>query len=316
MEGDQTKNPNNAAMPNSAPAQVANPPVQPTASGAQATQQPAMQPASQASMVQSPQAPQPIQGAPAQPTSASAQPTSAPAQVVNPANTNPSNQVAFKSSDIGVKTTVKEDPFAPQNQRTAAKKQHAKKERKKFYLIGGIIVAVVVIALIIWGLIIILNADSEGDGGIEKPVMPTDASAYEPESDRIVSATVENVGDLAQEAFQADGNNPEAAQEIFDAAIQDITNNNQQNNGQTQAYINQVQISELLFYLNNGYNDKIIEMEKEIKPETMTDEQVAAYYNIIYNAYANEGTNQEKINEYANLMFESAQKAGGFGDGV
>lgn len=311
MEGDQTKNPNNAAMPNSAPVQAANPPVQPTASGAQAAQQPAMQPAPQASMVQSPQAsqaPHPVQDT-------SAQPTSAPAQVVNPANTNPSSQVAFKSSDIGVKTTVKEDPFAPQNQRTAAKKQHAKKERKKFYLIGGVIVAVVVIALIIWGLIVILNSGSEGDGGIEKPVMPTDASAYEPESDRIVSSTVENVGDLAQEAFQADGNNPEAAQEIFDAAIQDITNNNQQNNGQTQAYINQVQISELLFYLNNGYNDKIIEMEKEIKPETMTDEQVAAYYNIIYNAYANEGTNQEKINEYANLMFESAQKAGGFGDG-
>lgn len=305
MEGDQTQNPKNTtpnAGPSIAPAK-STPPAQNPQSA------PALDHAQNLAVQ-----PQTVQAASVAPTNQIAPNTQQATPAVSPATTNPSathpSSVDFKSSDIGVKTVVKEDPFAPQNQRAAAKKQQAKKDRKKLYLIGGIIAAVAVLALVIVGLVIIFSQTSNPESA-GQPELPADE---QPAPDRTISVKAEDVSNLAEEAYQEDGANPEAAESVFNEAIKDATDSGR-SEAENQAYINQVQLAKVMFYINNGYYNNVIETESQVKPETMTLDQRSAYYNMLYLAYLKNGGYPDKVEEYSKLMYEAAQEAGGYGDG-
>ncbi len=267
MEGDQTKNPKSAAVPNSASVQAANPSAQPTAP--------------------SPQAPTPVQPAPQAPLGQS-------------------NQVAYKSSDIGVKTAVKEDPFAPQNQRTAAKKQQAKKERKKFYLIGGIIVAVAIVALAIWGIVVIFTSNNEQ----KTPEVVEDNNVTEEEITNLNTGATD-LGQAAQVAFSESGDNMEAADQVFDQAIKEaqaaVENND---NAETRYYANQVAMQKMGFYVNQGFYNDAIALGEALDAESMVPEQRSSLYMILASCYAYNG-DEEKGMEYQNKAYQASLEMGG-----
>lgn len=292
MEGNQAKNQNAAGALNQNPTPAAN-----------------LQP----NQIPNPTAPT-VPANPASQTSP-AQPAATPAAANQSAAQPSANpQVAFKSADIGVKTAVKEDPFALQNQRAAAKKQQAKKDRKKLYLIVGIVAGVAVLALLVISLVLLFNKPQ--DAPIDQPT----ASELEPAPDRTISAPVEELSSLADEAYQANEDNPAAAEEVFNDAINNAApvdnsaSNNDAANAERQAYVNQVQLAKVMFYAQNGYYHKIIENESQVQPDTMTARQRATYYNMLYLAYYENG-DTVKAEEYMNLATQAAAEAGGHGSG-
>ncbi len=236
----------------------------------------------------------------------------AAAPTANPASTQPepakanaksaTADVKFKSSDIGVKTTVKQDPFAEQNKKAAEKKTKTAAKRKKTTIILAVIISLAVIALIIWGIIMIINANQPED----------------PRSTPAVTGTALEVKNAALAAYNKDENTKDAAaaEQVFNDAIDNLQDgvDLETANGQDTILrqVAELLLAKMVFYTNVQMFDNVISTSSSIDEKYLTGGQIATYYNIIAVAYSERG-DEEKASEYYQKAYEKRMEVGGYG---
>ncbi len=230
--------------------------------------------------------------------SATAQPTAS--AVASPKTT--TDNVAFKSSDIGVKTAVKQDPFAEQNKKAAEKKSKAAAKRKKTTIILAVIIGLAIIALVVWGIIMIINANRPED----------------PRSTPAVTGTALEVKNAALAAYNKDegAKDAAAAEQVFTDAIDGLQNEVDLNSADGQeAILRQVAellLAKMVFYTNVQMFDRAVATSSDIDENYLTGGQLATYYNIIAVAYSEQG-DEEKANEFYQKAYEKRMEVGGYG---
>lgn len=215
---------------------------------------------------------------------------------------NAADSVAFKSSDIGVKTAVKQDPFAEQNKKAAEKKTKFAAKRKKTTIILAVIIGPVIIALVIWGIIMIINANQPED----------------PRSTPAVTGTALEVKNAALAAYNKDENTKDAAaaEQVFTDAIDNLQHEVDLNSADGQdAILRQVAellLAKMVFYTNVQMFDRVVATSSDIDENYLTGGQLATYYNIIAVAYSEQG-NEEKASEFYQKAYEKRMEVGGYG---
>ncbi len=105
--------------------------------------------------------------------------------------------------------------------------------------------------------------------------------------------TVEIAGDLA------------AAEKIFAEAL---------NNPDNSSYISQINLTKLIFYVENGEYERAISIIPEINIDKLTGEQKVSYYNNLFIAYTSLG-DTTTANDYLRLQTTTQIEIGGGGQG-
>lgn len=216
----------------------------------------------------------------------------------SPNQPNNPSKIQFHSGQIETNATKKVDPFAKQNQ-AAAEKSAQNRKRRKVGIIVGTVLGIIVLAGGITGAVLLIQ---------------NYARSNNPDAPSIENASTEsviNLKELAENAYVgADGINPTtgtgaddlaAAEKIYDDAITASKNRN---------YIAQIQLSKIVFYSGNGYNEKVIATAADVNIDDLTIEQKKIFYNMLMLAYYAVG-NEAEYNKYQNLMMQAAQEQGG-----
>lgn len=194
--------------------------------------------------------------------------------------------VAYKSSDIGVKTAVKEDPFAKHKQRQATEK----KRRRIIYLIAGI-VSVIIIALVVW-LIIALTSGKPSEPSSGEGDASSNEEAYENDTRfESVPEDVSKVYENAQKTY-TDNGDVSAATKIFDDAIATAQEEN------NSVKVSQIQFTQTSFYSTSNQPEEVIKIKDIINADNLNNEQKGIFYNLVYLAYYD-------IGDYANAEYYS-----------
>ncbi len=228
-------------------------------------------------------------------------PTSSQASTPSQSSPNQPNnpsKIQFHSGQIEANATKKIDPFAKQNQ-AAAEKSAQNKKRRKIGIIVAVITGILVLAGGITAAILLIQNHTRSNN--------PDAPSLENAS----TESIINLKELAENAYVGtDGINPTtgtgaddlaAAEKIYDDAIAASKNRN---------YIAQIQLSKIIFYSGNGYNEKVIATAADVNIDDLTIEQKKIFYNMLMLAYYAVG-NEEEYNKYQNLMMQAATEQGG-----
>lgn len=223
-------------------------------------------------------------------------PTSTPTPM--PAATHPQ----YDSAGIGTKTAQRQDPFAEQNQRRAEKEAKAIKKRKQILWITIPTILVVLILTVI-GIVYFATR-----------VKDTFDDTIDFDNDTITK-DMSDLQDLAQDAFKNEvtqdesgitiSGDTEAAEKIFEDTLANPAN---------KEYANQINLSRMLFYIDNGKYESVIETSSGINPDELDGDQKVLYYNALNLAYAGLG-DTEKSYEYIRLQGEAILQNGGGGQG-
>lgn len=231
---------------------------------------PAQNPASAQPQAVHPQNPQPQ-------TSQSPASQSSP----TPSTAQNNSNVAFKSDYIGQWAAKQEDPFAEQNRKAAeqaAAKEAARKKAMPYIKIGSIVAGcVAVLAVIITVIVVIVNQP--------KPEIPT-----------IAGGTIEditNYKDKLQEIYEQD-NNMAAVED----AVEDAMNTD---NGRE--YINQLKLSQMMFYIDQDIYDEAINIGGTVEVEQLELLQQANFYALMAISCAAIG-DYSSANEYNGRAYE------------
>lgn len=260
--------------------------------------------------VSSAKAPAPASASASSPASAHTNTPAAPAANTKPANVSSTasnhaaSDVAFKSSDIGVKTAVKEDPFKKHKQKQAAEK----KQRRLIYLVVGIVCVLVVITLIIWLTIALTRPNSDSS----TPSDDTTASEEEDDTDSIFRTLPENVDQLYRDAINAageDNQNLTTSNQILTNAVNDAKQAVAANPGDStkQSELNQLQFAELIYYYETEQDSEVVRVNDEIDHAALSLDQLSYLYQLVYLAYYNLG-DEAKAEHYLELNGEYTNK--------
>lgn len=222
---------------------------------------------------------------------APAKPTTQVAQPQKPA-------VQFHSASIDP-AAKKADYFAEQNQKAAAEKTKHKKITKKVLLIGIPVLVLAIIAVVLAIIFLPKQTVTPDD-----PEMPTISTGSTEE--------ITKLRDYAQSIYDGTAGTVTtglaAADEMFDDAIAAAEANGGGN-------LDQVRLSRMLFYVNLGDYQGILDTGNEVNPDNLSTNQRATYYNLLALAYTVQG-NSERATEYYDLSYELRQEAGnGVGGG-
>lgn len=175
---------------------------------------------------QTPQTPQP---AGASPENGATQPASA------------SQNIAFRSEDIGTKTARKQDVFAEHKRKDAEKKAKQKNTTRKAIIFGGI--ALVVIVLVI---ILIIFVVKPGNNGVSD------------DGNIISEAEAERRQQITQSVYDAANAEGANAEEVFQEAL---------DSAKTQADVDAVRTGQLQYYNLNRDYEKVVEVADQIGGE-------------------------------------------------
>lgn len=193
--------------------------------------------------------------------------------------------VQFNSSNIGIQTVKKHDPFAEQNRVAAEKKQTAKKRNRII-----IIVASVVVLLAIATVTIILVTSS-------KPNASDTTSNTTPKTEPIATAdtslTMKDLQAQAQAKYGSE-HNLNAVEKFF-ADQKAVTSPD---------YINQFYLGQITFYIMNGLSQQAVQIESQIDADQLSLEQQGIFYDAMYSLYLSLNDN-EKAGKYFALSFEN-----------
>lgn len=227
----------------------------------------------------------------------------------NPATKAP---VEYKSSDIGVKTTVKTDPFAKHKKEQARQKE----ERKKIYLTIGLaaVAIIIIIALLVW---VISHANSSYPSDVTNDNSITDTEITS------LNNAVTELGDSAMKAYSSESDSPyatdgdlAAATEVFDGAISAAESiANQDKTTESLYYANQLKLQKMGFYMNRGLHQEAIDIGEALNAnyaEQMIPEQQANLYMLLSSAYSSL-ENETKATEYQIKFNNLSIEAGGYG---
>lgn len=229
--------------------------------------------------------------------------TANPAVPVIPPPNNPANKdtVQFTTA-MATKSGQPKDYFVEQNQKQAEKKAQYRK-KLKFFLLLSIIPCACLIALIT---ILVIHSNNES------ATSPIAATIYF--DDKTVNEDMIDLRNLATGAFntvvveESDGQvtingDIDAANEVFNAALSVPQNDK---------YSSQINLSRIIFYLNNGRYDLVIKSLDNIDTESLTTAQRASYYNTVAMACYYIG-DEEKSAEYTRLAQNAQAELGEFG---
>lgn len=160
------------------------------------------------------------------------------AQSQGGAQANTSQNITFRSEDIGTKTARKQDVFAEHKRKDAEKKAKQKITMRKALIFGGLALVVVVLIIILVVVIMKLGGNGTSDDG---------NVISEAESERRQQIT-QDVYDKAN----ADGAN---AEEVFQEAL---------DSAKTPADVDAVRMGQLQYFTSNGNYEKVIETGDQI----------------------------------------------------
>lgn len=210
----------------------------------------------------------------------------------------------FESSVIGIKTTKRQDPFAEQNKRAAKQQKEDQKKRKIAAIVLSIVGGVVVVGLVIWLIVFLIQNFAPDESATGTVVFSSDT----------VTQDMTDLGNLANSAFGGEvtrndegeivvNGNMDAADTVFDKTI---------NFPQNQDFTNQINLSRIKFYQDNGRYDLVINYLEQIDPEKLSVSERASYYNIASITYHQLG-DDEKSEEYLRLAQNAQVEMGEFG---
>lgn len=219
----------------------------------------------------------------------------------NPHNSVDAGTVQF-SSAMTAKAEQPKDYFAEQNAKQAEKNQASAKARKRLLIILGAVIGVVVVALVAWLVVWLMRGDD----------VPT-----------IANGTTEEIVDLrkvAQAAYEKNNNSNDsvpvtgednsntdmaAAESVFDQALSSSSGSR---------YTNQILLSKMMFYFNNGYIDLALSMMNQIDVNALPLEQQAIFYDLASTAFSENG-DAEAANNYWLLSYQISRELGNGGGG-
>ena len=201
----------------------------------------------------------------------------------------------FESSVIGIKTAKRQDPFDEQNKRAAKQQKEDQKKRKIAAIVLSIVGGVVVVGLVIWLIVFLIQNFAPDESATGTVVFSSDT----------VTQDMTDLGNLANSAFGGEvtrndegeivvNGNMDAADTVFDKTI---------NLPQNQDFTNQINLSRIKFYQDNGRYDLVINYLEQINP---------SYYNIASITYHQLG-DDEKSEEYLRLAQNAQVEMGEFG---
>lgn len=217
---------------------------------------------------------------------------------VNPNSNQQPKTVEFKSSDIGIKTAKVEDSFEKHKQKQAEQKQQEKKQRKVFFMVLAIVLGLAAVGLGIWLAVYLISLANQPVPEPEVPVTVITTGSTE---------EIHNLANAATEALNQENGEAgvEAAEEIFNTAFDDEANTDFQN---------QVRLSQIIFYAQNGEYEKIRAVIDSVDPAALPPDQRATLYNL--GAMAYDGISDERVSEYQQKAYEAAVESGqGVGGG-
>ena len=158
-----------------------------------------------------------------------------------------------------------------------------------------VVVGLAAIGTIVSLTVILLNRHEASNPGTDVPTIDNGSTEQ-----------ILDLQDKAQEIYNANSSAPQAerlakAIKIFEDALAQPDANN---------YADQIQLSKMMFYFINGYNDLTIKTISEINPDKLPNDQKAMFYNTANNAYA-QNNDTEKSQEYQKLQTETIIQMGG-----
>lgn len=241
-----------------------------------------------------------------------------PAQTTNTSISSATGSVAepaveYKSSDIGVKTTVKKDPFAKHKTDQAERKR----ARRKLYpliaiAVVGVLALIALVIFIIW----LINSTKEGPSNITKDdsVTSEEIISFNNAANELGDAASAAYSDKADDPYAKDGN-LDAANEVFDGAIAAADETaTRENNAESTYYANQLKMQKMGFYMNRGLYQEAVDMGLSLDTDNMVAEQRASFYMLLTNCYSNLGDEAKTI-EYEDKSNALTQEIGGYGSG-
>lgn len=202
--------------------------------------------------------------------------------------------VRFDSA-TGSKSSQKLDPFAEQNAKRTEQKKGKNRRRKTIIIVTLLIAGLVAIGIIVYLMVVLIQSQSPSEPDVDIPTVD-DGSTEQ----------LLNLQDEAQKIYNANASNSQAerlakAVKVFEDAIAQPN---------AKDYIDQIQLSKVMFYFINGYNTLAIKTISEINPDKLPNDQKAMFYNTANNAYA-QNNDIEKSQEYQKLQTETIIQMGG-----
>lgn len=220
--------------------------------------------------------------------------------------------VEYKSSDIGVKTAVKKDPFAKHKTDQAERKRA---RRKLYPLIAVAIVGILaLIALVVIFIIWLINSTKGDPSNITKDdsVTSEEIISFNNAANELGDAANEAYSDKPDDPYAKDGN-LDAANEVFDGAIAAADETaSRENNAESTYYANQLKMQKMGFYMNRGLYQEAVDMGLSLDTDNMVIEQRASLYMLLSNSYSNLG-DEAKATEYQIKLNDLSVEAGGYG---
>lgn len=210
-----------------------------------------------------------------------------------PANSTPTQDSAapnsnFTTGNIGRWASQQENVFAEQNRKADAEKQKRNQQFRKIapylYIGGGIIV----VALIVWGIIALVNRTQDN---------PSQTGPVE-----IAGSTSQDIADY-QEILQSFYSQHDGTRKDKQEGINQIVQNTINSTSSGQENVDAIRLAQMGVYAVNGLYDAAIEVANNANPDNLTLDQLASYYNIMYDCYSGLG-NTEKADEYDRLSYE------------
>lgn len=189
--------------------------------------------------------------------------------------------VQFNSSNIGIQTVKKHDPFAEQNRVAAEKKQASKKRNKIIIIVAGVVAVLAIVGGIIWLTITLSNKQPE-----------VTAPEETPSEEEEIPETAEQIINRMN-AIYANGNNEQAALAYMEEIAKLPTT--------TPEIMLQIQLAHMIFVFNRNDNAAAVNLAMQIDPDSLSVADKVAYYNIISQAYYNMGdiVNSDRYGEKA-----------------
>ncbi len=233
------------------------------------------------------------------------------AQTTNPTQTTgPSSNIAFHSAAIGTQTARPKDYFAEQNQETLTKKQaHSTRIRWLLIFSCGLVGVALVIGLIWWIIASITKTEpvdpstSDTTQGMQFNDDTIDENMAELQ-EQVNSAFAATVIDDGEGTVEIAGDLT-AAEKVFAEVL---------NNPENSSYTSQINLTKLIFYVDNGEYERAISIIPEINVDKLTGEQKVSYYNNLFIAYTSLG-DTTTANDYLKLQTTTQIEIGGGGQG-
>lgn len=219
--------------------------------------------------------------------------------------------IAFHSAAIGKQTARPKDYFAEQNQETLTKKQ-AHSTRIRWLLIFSCgLVGVALVVGIIWFIVSnIINNESHNDPTTSAPAPTVQFSEDTVEEDM---TELQNLANTAFDVKVTENENGDtvttgdlaAAESVFEETLSAPHN---------AAYISQINLAKLIFYVENGEYESAIATIPSIEIDKLSGEQKLSYYNNLFIAYTGLG-DDTTADDYLRLQTTTQIEIGGGGQG-